>query len=167
MHHLHDNGLYMSLHAFVASVDRPEGSAFLPLHAAHLTILLPAGGVKARAPSAAVLPSRAVEGVAHAGAPAAGGPALPPHLQPAISGGIIPQKPRSHASVPVQAPGFVRPQLYYIEFVCWGRHWCHFKFDVLSMLSSLPSHARCMARCVFMKVSAHGNNGRQLSAGQS
>ncbi|CAK0733952.1 hypothetical protein CVIRNUC_000360 [Coccomyxa viridis] len=66
-----------------------------------------AEGPKARAPSAAVLPSRAVEGVAHAGAPAAGGPALPPHLQPAGSGEILPQKPRSHASVPVQAPGFV------------------------------------------------------------
>ena len=59
-----------------------------------------------------MLPSRAVEGVAHAGAPAAGGPALPPHLQPAGGGGILPQKPRSHASVPVQAPGFVSSQLW-------------------------------------------------------
>ena len=174
MHHSPDNlpakdlqGYQHELTCSQASADCPEGIIFLPSQTAHLTTLLPAEGPKARAPSAAVLPSRAVEGVAHAGAPAAGGPALPPHLQPAGSGEILPQKPRSHASVPVQAPGFVSPQLCYIEFLCWRRHWCHFKFDVLSMLSSLPIHARCMARCVFVKVSAHGNNGTQLSAGQS
>ena len=77
---------------------------------------LPAEGPKAMAPSARVLPSRAVEGVAHVGAPAAGGPALPPHLQPAGGGGIIPQKPQSHASVPVPAPGFVSMQSHSIEY---------------------------------------------------
>ena len=84
----------------------------MPSHAAHSTIVLPAEGPKAAAPSTTVLPSRAVEGVAHAVAPAAGGPALPPHLQPAGGGGILPQKPRSHASVPVLAPGFVSPYFH-------------------------------------------------------
>lgn len=56
----------------------------------------------AGAPSSEMLPSRAVTGVAHIGAPAAEGPVPASHLQGL--NGTFSQLHRSHASVPVLAP---------------------------------------------------------------